>query len=228
MGESVPGTGPKIKTLVGWAALACLIGGGLLWSLSPLGVELSELKFKTPDVFWKLFPSAPLLLAAGLLGLLFRRGTGRGPAARIGLWVALAGLLLVAAGDVGLYHLGVDDDYIVTAPAYRAFRIGLVLTAAGALLFGASETRSRGLPVWVGLPFAIASLAGLLAFAQDLGPFGAALWAVFGAGWAWLGFGLAAGSFQKTGRPARAADGAPTAAGHRTGEGQTGEGRAPG
>lgn len=210
------GAGSKTVSLLWWASLACLVGGGLLWMLSPVGIELSELKFKTPDVFWKLFPSAPLLLVFGILGLLLRRGAGRGLAARIGLWAALAGLLLVAAGDVGLYHLGVDDDYIVAAPAYRAFRAGLILLAAGALLFGAAETRSRGLPAWVGLPFAIASLAGLLAVARDLGPFGAALWAVFGAGWAWLGFGLAVGSFQKTERPARGTDRDPTATGPNT------------
>lgn len=215
------GAGSKIGRLLWWASLACLVGGGLLWALSPVGVELSELKFKTPDVFWKLFPSAPLLLAFGVLGLLFRRKEGRGPAARIGLIAALAGLLLVVAGDVGLYYLGVDDDYIVAAPAYRAFRAGLLLLAAGALLFGAAETRGRGLPAWVGLPFAIASLAGLLAFTRDLGPFGAALWAVFGAGWAWLGFGLAAGSFQETGNPDHGAGRGPSAAGRQTGEGQT-------
>lgn len=210
--------GSKAGGLLRWASLACLVGGGLLWSLSPVGVELSEMKFKTPDVFWKLFPSAPLLLALGVLGMLFGRGGGRGTAAKIGLWAALAGLLLAAAGGVGLYHLGVDDEYIVAAPAYRALRAGLVLTAAGALLFGAAETRERGLPAWAGLPFAVASLAGLLAVVQDLGPFGAALWAVFGAGWAWLGFGLAVGSPQATGCPARGVDGNPTEAVRRTGE----------
>jgi hypothetical protein len=30
--------------------------GGVLWALSPLGVHLSELRFHTPNVFWKLFP----------------------------------------------------------------------------------------------------------------------------------------------------------------------------
>lgn len=211
--------GSKIGRLLWWASLVCLIGGGVLWALSPIGVELSELKFKTPDVFWKLFPTAPLLLALGTLGLLFLGGAGGNPAARIGLWAALAGLLLVAAGDVGLYHLGADDAFIVAAPAYRAFRAGLVMLAAGALLFGAAETGGRGLQVWVGLPFAIASLAGLLAVARDLGPFGAALWAVFGAGWAWLGFGLAVGLFRSTGRPGAVES--PSAPGRQAGERRT-------
>ncbi len=216
----MPRLGSKIKTLLWWAALACLIGGGALWALSPMGVELSELQFKTPDVFWKLFLSAPLLLAFGLLGLLARRTVGRGLAARIGLLTALAGLALVVAGDAGLFHLGVDDTYIMAAPAYRTFRVGLVLVATGALLFAVAETRGRGLPAWVGLPFAIASLAGLVAFARDLGPFGAALWAVFGAGWAWLGLSLLVESVGKKGRAVRAAGGPRASGGRHTDEGR--------
>jgi hypothetical protein len=194
------GPGSKIGTLLRWAPLAFLIGGGALWALSPLGVRLSEAKFKTPDVFWKLFVSAPLTLGLGLVGLSLLGGERRGLAAKIGLWAALAGAALVVAGDAGLFHLGVDDYYIMAAPAYRAFRAGLVLLAAGALLFGAAETRNRGLPVWAGLPFALSALSGLAAAVQDLGPFGAALWAVFGAGWIWLGFAFLVDSFQGTGR----------------------------
>ena len=195
--------GQKIGWLLRWASLACMVGGGALWALSPVGVALSEAKFKTPDVFWKLFPSAPLLLAIGVLGLIFGHHEGRGLAAKVGLWGALVGLLLVAAGDVGLFHLGLDDAYIVSAPAYRAFRTGLLLLAAGALLFAFAETRSRGLPAWAGAPFAIASLAGLLAVARDLGPFGAALWAVFGAGWVWLGLAVWTGAIRPSSRTVR-------------------------
>jgi len=200
------GSASKIGTLLWWASLACLVGGGLLWALSPLGVELSAAKLKSPDVFWRLFPSAPSLLALGLVGLLLFGGGRRGPAAeKLGLWAALAGAALVVAGAVGLYHLGVDDAFIVAAPAYRAFRLGLILLAAGALLFAFAGTRTGNLPVWAGLPFALSALAGLLSAAQDLGPFGAALWAVFGAGWVWLGLTLFVGSFRKTDRAARAA-----------------------
>ncbi len=197
----------KLGTLFRWASLACLIGGGALWALSPLGVRLSELKFKTPEVFWKLFVSAPLTLILGLVGLYLMGGERRGLAARVGLWAAFAGLLLVVAGDIGLYHLGVDDVYIMTAPAYRAFRAGLLLLAAGALLFGAAETRGGGFPAWAGLPFALSALAGLVAASQGLGSFGAALWAVFGAGWVWLGFALFVDSFRKTERRPGVADG---------------------
>ena len=47
----------------------CALGGGILWALSPTGVSVSEALFHTPNAFWKAFPSAPLLLLVGLLGL---------------------------------------------------------------------------------------------------------------------------------------------------------------
>lgn len=199
MGESVPGMASKIKTLLGWTALGCLVGGGALWALSPLGVELSAAKFKSPDVFWQLFPSAPLLLALGLVGLLLPGRGGRGPAERAGIWTGLAGAVLVLGGAVGLFHLGVDDAFIVAAPAYRAFRAGLVLLASGALVFAFAGTRAGRLPAPAGLTFALSALAGLLSVARDLGPFGAALWSVFGAGWVWLGLGLLVGSARAAG-----------------------------
>ncbi len=190
----------RIATLLWWVSLACLIGGGVLWALSPLGVELSALKFKTPNAFWKLFPSSPALLFAGLIGLYLRRRSRRGTVAKIGLWAAVVGSALIVAGAVGLFHLGVDDTFIMSAPAYRTLRAGFVLLTAGALLFGAAETRSGGLPAWGGLPFALSALAGLVAVARDLGPFGAALWAIFGAGWVWLAFVLFVDSSRSKGR----------------------------
>jgi len=96
----------------------------------------------------------------------------------------------------------------MSAPAYHVFRVGLILLAAGAFLFGAAETRKRRLPTWGGLPFALSALAGLVAVWQDLGSFGAALWASFGAGWVWLGLALSVESIlrgRQTSRRARSA-----------------------
>ena len=81
----MPEPASKLGKLLRWACLACLAGGGVLWALSPLGVGLSELKFKTPDVFWKLFASAPLLLGLGLPGLLLFGGR-RGRAAQTSIF----------------------------------------------------------------------------------------------------------------------------------------------
>ena len=176
-------------SLLPWSVLLC-VPGGVLWALSPVGVYLSEQRFHTPNVFWKLFPSAPLLLLAGLVGLYLFARNRWGWLERAGLLLALLGLVLILVGDIGEFWLSLDDRYIMTAPAYRAFRIGLVVFAVGSLLFGVAAGRARTLPIWGVLPFAITSLCGLVSFWRDLGQFGAALWILFGLGWAWLAFTL--------------------------------------
>ena len=176
------------KGLVRWSMLLC-IPGGALWTLSPLGVYLAEYRYSAPAVFWKLFPSAPLLVMVGTVGLWFWTRSP-GWLEKISFVVVLVGILLVVVGDVGKYWLGVDDFYLMTAPAYKALRIGLVVFALGSLLFGVSSARNRSLPVWVALPFAIASLAGLISVSSDFGYLGAGMWMLFGIGWIWIGTSL--------------------------------------
>jgi len=191
--------------LVRWAGLL-VVPGGVLWALSPIGASISETAFGTPNVFWKLFPAAPLLLLAGLVGLQLRQWGRSGFIQKVGFALALLGLVLVVAGDAGLYWLGLDDVYIMTAPAYRAFRFGLLLLGVGSILFGLAAPRDGALPTWGLLPFVIGSLCGLVAFAVDLGAFGTVLWMLFGLGWAWLGLSLAVNgflSFWRVGRTAR-------------------------
>lgn len=180
--------------LVRWAGLL-VVPGGVLWALSPIGASISETAFGTPNVFWKLFPSAPLLLLVGLVGLQLRQWGRSGILEKAGFWLAVLGLLLVVAGDAGLFWLRLDDTFIMTAPAYRAFRIGLVLLGAGAILFGVAAPRGGDLPTWGLLPFVVGSLCGLIAFVADLGAFGTVLWMLFGLGWAWLGLSLAVDGF---------------------------------
>ena len=175
--------------LLRWSGLLC-VPGGVLWALSPTGVYLSELRFHTPNVFWKLFPSAPLLLLVGLVGLHLLISGRSGRLERLGFYVALLGFLMILAGDVGEFWLGIDDVYIMTAPAYRALRLGLVILAVGSILFGVGAGRDRTLPVWGALPFAIGALGGLISVSRELGYFGAVLWILFGVGWAWLGLSL--------------------------------------
>lgn len=176
-----------LLVLVRWAGLLC-VPGGVLWALSPLGVQLSEMQFKTPNVFWKLFPSAPLLLLVGLIGLHLRFSERSGRLERVAFFVTLVGLVLVIAGDVGEFWLGLDNVFIMAAPAYHTLRLGLLVLAAGTMLFGVATARDETLPVWGVLPFAIGGLCGFVAFSADLEAFGAALWILFGVGWAWLGF----------------------------------------
>ena len=179
-----------LSFLVRWTGLLC-VPGGALWALSPTGVYVSNFAFHTPNVFWKLFWPAPLLLLLGLIGLQLRQSDRSGLLEKIGFLVAALGLLMVTAGDIGLYWLGIDDMFIVTAPAYHTFRIGLLVLAVGSIVFAVTSPRDGALPSRGLLPFVLGSLAGLISFSRDLGTFGAALWILFGVGWAWLGLSLA-------------------------------------
>jgi hypothetical protein len=197
--------------LVRWVGLL-VVPGGVLWALSPIGASISETAFGTPNVFWKLFPSAPLLLLVGLAGLEMRQWARSGTLQKIGFALALVGLLLVIAGDAGLFWLGLDDTFIMTAPAYRAFRIGLFLLGAGSIVFGVAAPRDGALPTWGLLPFVVGSLCGLISFVTDLGSFGTVLWMLFGLGWSWLGLSLLVNGFLSW-RAGRSPRGAATAGG---------------
>ncbi len=183
-----------LSFLLKWSGILCL-PGGLLWALSPVGVSISNLAFHTPNVLWKMFWSAPLLILLGLVGLQLRQSGRSGLLEKLGFFVALVGLVLVIAGDVGLYWLGIDDIFIVTAPAYNAFRLGLLVLAVGSILFAVTSPRNGALPTWGLLPFVLGSMCGLISFSRDFGSFGALLWALFGFGWAWLGLSLVAEGF---------------------------------
>jgi hypothetical protein len=167
--------------------LACVRDGGrravgaLPRGRPPLGGEVPH-----PQRLLKALPLGP----AAALGRPRRAAFPRLLALRVApegrFFVALAGLILIVAGDVGQFWLGLDDRYIMTAPAYRTFRIGLVVFAVGSIAYGVASGKDRTLPVWGALPFAIGGLCGLLAFWSDLGQFGAVLWILFGLAWAWL------------------------------------------
>ncbi len=190
--------------LLRWAGLL-VVPGGVLWALSPIGASISATAFGTPNVFWKLFPAAPLLLLAGLVGLQLRQSGRAGTLEKVGFWLAALGLILVVAGDAGLFWLGLDDTYIMTAPAYRAFRLGLLVLGVGSILLGVGAPRDGDLPTWGLLPFVVGCLCGLISFAVDLGSFGTILWMLFGLGWAWLGLSLAVDGLPswRAGRPTR-------------------------
>ncbi|WP_162924710.1 hypothetical protein [Rubrobacter indicoceani] len=173
-------------SLFPWVCALFGVGGGVLWALSPLGVRLSEYAFRAPALFWKLFPAAPALMLFGLLGLyLFFRGRGGGPAATVGFYIAALGVVLAVAGNLGLYHLGLDDIFIMSAPAYRTFRLGLFVFAAGTLLFAFLLAGSRAVPLAGSLPLVLGAFAGAVAVFRDFGEAGAAMWVAFGVGFAW-------------------------------------------
>ena len=195
-----------LSFLLEWSGILC-VPGGLLWALSPTGISISNLAFHTPNVFWKMFWAAPLLILLGLIGLQLRQSERSGLLEKLGFFAAVVGLVLIIAGDIGLYWLGIDDRFIVTAPAYNAFRIGLLVLAVGSILFAVTAPRDGVLPTWGLLPFVLGSMCGLISFSRDFGSFGAVLWVLFGVGWAWLGLSLVVGGFSsylKTRRTTRA------------------------
>lgn len=195
-----------LSFLLKWGGILC-VPGGVLWALTPTGVYISNLAFHTPNVFWKLFWPAPLLILLGLVGLQLRQSGRSGLLEKLGFFVAILGLVMIIAGDVGLYWLRVDDIFIVTAPAYNAFRLGLLVVAVGSILFGVTSPRDGALPTWGLLPFVVGSLCGLISFSRDLGSFGAVLWILFGVGWAWLGLSLVVEGFSSFLRTRRATRG---------------------
>lgn len=178
-----------LRFLLRWSFLL-LVPAGALWALSPLGVYLSDYAFQTSNVFWRLFPSAPLLMALGLAAVFFFAMRERGILAKVGLWVVVLGAALTVAGTFGRYYFGLDDEYIMTAPAWHALRAGLFVLAAGAVVFGAASMRERSLPMWGVLPFTVAAVFGVVSVSRDFGGIGAGMWISFGVGWAWLGLAL--------------------------------------
>src|SRR5215211_3176558 len=101
--------------------------------------------------YWRLhlqsrFPHSQRLLEDGLVGLQLRQSERSGLLEKLGFFVAIVGLVLIIAGDIGLYWLGIDDIFIVTAPAYNAFRIGLLALAVGSILFAVTSPREGALP----------------------------------------------------------------------------------
>lgn len=167
-------------------ALLCL-PGGVLWALSPLGVYLTEMRYGSSDMFWRLFPSSVVLICAGLVFHRLR-GTGRGSRlAALGFYAVLSGAVLVAVG-VGLkFYLRLDDIYLFTAPGWHMLRVGIFVMAAGSWVFAVGGLRSATLPRWAGLPLALGSVFGALAAVRDLGYVGVVLWVAFGLAWAWMG-----------------------------------------
>jgi hypothetical protein len=191
-GESGSAGAGFLSKISPWLSLLC-IPGGLLWALSPIGVHLAELKLKSPELFWKLFPSAPLLLGLGLVGLYLRHDERHGLPAKLaqtGIFASLIGVVAILAGDAGLFYVELDEIYIMSAPAYRVFRAGLFVLAAGSLLLSLALVRDSTLSLLAGFPVIAGSVGGLLYSAQDLGSLGATLWTFFGLAWTWAGLVL--------------------------------------
>ena len=123
------------RFILRWSGLL-VVPGGVLWALSPIGVSLSESLFHTSNVFWKFFPSAPLLILLGLIGLQLRQAGRSGLLEKAGFAVAALGLLVLAVGSI---------LFAVAAPREGALPTwGLVPFVVGALCGLVSFARDLG------------------------------------------------------------------------------------
>jgi hypothetical protein len=173
--------------------------GGVLWVLT---MALSQVVAASPVV---LMPVTILFVVIGFVALKARHAGRSGVLGRAGYAIGLAGCLLIVFGsiaqaDVAFSVLGVPLGpwrFHGVAPGAVAFGVGATLSALSAI-------RADVLPRLSPVPLLIGGLglaaAGTLTVARqvldgvstDVLPFEAlpllVLWALFGAGWLWLGF----------------------------------------
>jgi len=188
-------TRARFTQLGGFLALL----GGTLWVVSFGVVQAIAPHFSGVLV------GPVVFLIVGLVALRVRRATGGGVLGTIGFAVTLVGLVMLAYGSIG--RLAVTGE-ILGLP-YGP--IGFTGLAPGALVAGAGATltaisviaanvmpRLSPIPLLVGAAGVAAAGGSALAhqllegspadiFPLQVGPI-AALWALFGLGWLWLGY----------------------------------------
>lgn len=168
------------ENLVRWGALAS-IAGGVLWSAKVIldGYAASSLSGITDA----LFVVAPLLMLAGLGAFHARyaeriRGMGR-----TGFVNAFIGLALLIGGFMAELTLGMEE-------ATRVSSFGFLILAFGLVLLGLEVMKVEPLPRWNFLPLTMGLLVPLSVVAGEDALLRVALSAVFGLGWAMLGYAL--------------------------------------
>ena len=102
---------------------------------------------------------------------------------------------MVMAGDIGLFWLGIDDMFIMTAPAYHTFRIGLIVLAVGSILFAVTSARDSDLPSWGLCPSSSDRSAAWSPSPVTSAPSAPRCGSCSASGWAWLGLSLAVEGF---------------------------------
>jgi hypothetical protein len=186
--------GSRFTRIGGFGALV----GGTLWVAS-FGVAQAispEFKF--------LLVGPVLLMLLGLAALQARHATGSGRLGKAGFGVTLIGLVLLAYGSVGDASISGTLSGATFGPIVIAgLAAGSLVLGAGAALTALSVIVANVMPRLSPIPLLIGATgvaaAGGLAlghqivggsgdvFPLPVGPL-AALWAVFGLGWLWLGY----------------------------------------
>jgi hypothetical protein len=173
--------------------------GGVLWLLT---LVLTQFVAAAPVM---LMPATILFVVIGFVALQARHAGRSGMVGRAGYAIGLMGCVLIVLGSIAQMDLGLS----VLGTSLGPWRFHGV--APGAVAFGIGATVSAMSAIWLNvlprfspIPLMIGGLglaaAGSLTVARqvldgvpaDVMPFEAlplmALWAVFGAGWLWLGY----------------------------------------
>lgn len=172
--------------------------GGALWVASFGAAQAISPQFKF------LVVGPVLLILLGLAALQARHATGAGRLGKAGFGVTLIGLVLLAYGSVGDATINGTVSGIKYGPiVFGGLAVGSLVLGAGAALTAISMMAANVMPRLSPIPLLVGATgvaaAGGLALGHQLvggsgdvfplpiGPL-AALWAVFGLGWLWLGY----------------------------------------
>jgi hypothetical protein len=173
--------------------------GGVLWLATMLLIQFVA----AAPVF--LMPATILFVVIGFVALQARHAGRSGLLGRAGYAIGLIGCLLIVLGsiaqaDVALSILGVPLGpwrFHGVAPGAVAFGIGAALSALSAIWLNVLPRLSPLPLLFGGLGLAAAGAVTVArqvldGTSSDVMPFEAlpllVLWALFGAGWLWLGF----------------------------------------
>jgi hypothetical protein len=169
--------------------------GGIAFTLGVVIFLLSRFRHLvgTPEgALWLLIPAGFALWIVGLIAFRARYGPRARGLGRSGLDLAVAGIVLLAVGHVGLllHLLGPSVIRDIAGAGFVPVLLGTVLLAVGALLFGIDALRGDVLPRLHAAPL-VTGLVGLawMIFANDSRPDGTnpeafiAMRTLFGLGW---------------------------------------------
>jgi hypothetical protein len=185
----------KFTRLGGFVALL----GGTMWVVS-FGVAQAI----SPGLAGVLVGPVVLLLV-GVVALQARHAIGRGPLGMTGFAVTIVGLVMLAYGSVGRIVTSGEILGMAYGPfVFTGLAPGALVLGAGAVMTAISVIAANVMPRLSPVPLLIGgtgvAVAGASALAQrllegapadifpfQLGPI-AAMWAMFGIGWLWLGY----------------------------------------
>jgi hypothetical protein len=173
--------------------------GGTLWVVS-FGIAQAIAPHLTGIL------AAPVIfLLIGLIALQVRHATGGGPLGMVAFAITVVGMVMLAYGSVGRLVITGEIFGLPYGPiGFTGLAPGALLLGAGAVLTAVSVIKANVMPRLSPIPMLIGATgvaaAGGSALARQLlngspadifplplGPV-AALWALFGLGWLWIGY----------------------------------------